>query len=158
VARRVSIVVQQEDDEDIEDVDPTGVESPKTHRPIPSLAKEHVSESHSLQRRDSISSESATVSRVDVARESLHDRSHSSLLTGVEEEEQPLLDGDSLDSEQGEQPIEPVVGEALTRAEHVRGEVFGVLGICLIAFAWVLFLWTALLRLRSKEEREGGST
>lgn len=151
LAHRVS--VSNLADEDSEDVDPTGVESPKDRRRRSLLAKERVSESHSLQRRDSIS-EYATVSRIDEAMsESLLGRSSSRLLDSEEEEERPLLDDEPLEGHGGSD--EPVAGEALTKAEHVRGEAFGVMGICLIAFAWVFFLWTAFLRLRSKRDRDG---
>ncbi|KAI0778169.1 MFS general substrate transporter [Trametes elegans] len=45
-----------------------------------------------------------------------------------------------------------------TKAEVRRGEVFAVLSGVLIAFAWVLFMGTAWLRLRSKEERGGAGS
>ena len=44
-----------------------------------------------------------------------------------------------------------------TKAEVRRGEVFAVLSGAMIGFAWVLFMGTAWYRLRSKEERGGGS-
>ncbi|KAF7791842.1 hypothetical protein EIP86_002866 [Pleurotus ostreatoroseus] len=41
-----------------------------------------------------------------------------------------------------------------TRSEVKRGKAFSLMSGCLIAFAWVLFMGTAYLRLRSKEERD----
>lgn len=41
-----------------------------------------------------------------------------------------------------------------TKREVRRGEVFSMMSGLLIAFAWVLFMGTAWLRLRSKEERD----
>ncbi len=40
-----------------------------------------------------------------------------------------------------------------TRKEVRRGELFAVISACGIAFAWILFMGVALVRLRSKEER-----
>ncbi|KAI0361645.1 MFS general substrate transporter [Trametes cingulata] len=45
-----------------------------------------------------------------------------------------------------------------TKGEVRRGELFAVLCGVLIAFAWVLFMGTAWLKLRSKEERGGSGS
>ncbi|KAI0651837.1 MFS general substrate transporter [Trametes meyenii] len=56
-------------------------------------------------------------------------------------------------------PTVPVKAKVLrTKAEVRRGELFAVLSGVLIAFAWVLFMGTAWLRLRSKEERGGSGS
>ena len=101
--------------------------------------KEHTrQESVSLQRRQDSSSE------MDLPPD---------FTPGEIEEEEPLLVDD--------EPVpwhavveEPTVGEAQSRSEHVRGEVFGVISICLIAFAWIFFIITAFLRLRAKSDRD----
>jgi hypothetical protein len=40
-----------------------------------------------------------------------------------------------------------------TKKEVKRGEMFAVMSACGIAFAWLLFMGVAWVRLRSKEER-----
>ena len=82
----------------------------------------------------------------------------------------PLLDGHSRSStvrgsrylveavvEEEEPSRTPVRAAKIlrTKAEVRRGEVFAVLCGVLIAFAWILFMGTAWLKLRSKEERGG---
>lgn len=69
------------------------------------------------------------------------------------EEEPLLLDDDDL-VPWHTHVEEPVTGEAQSKSEHIRGEVFGVISICLIAFAWIFFITTAFLRLRAKSDRE----
>ncbi|KAH9946637.1 MFS general substrate transporter [Amylocystis lapponica] len=44
-----------------------------------------------------------------------------------------------------------------TKAEMQRGEVAAALSVMLIFLAWVLFIMTAWMKLRSKEERDGSS-
>ncbi|KAI8995613.1 MFS general substrate transporter [Trametes punicea] len=53
------------------------------------------------------------------------------------------------------EPSEPPVKVKIlrTKAEVRRGEIFAVLCVVLIAFTWILFMGTAWLKLRSKEER-----
>ncbi|KAH9849777.1 MFS general substrate transporter [Lenzites betulinus] len=57
-----------------------------------------------------------------------------------------------------DEPSEPPTQAKVlrTKAEVRRGELFSVMCGVLIAFAWVLFMVTAWLKLRSKEERGGG--
>ncbi|KAH9898415.1 MFS general substrate transporter [Cubamyces lactineus] len=83
----------------------------------------------------------------------------------------PLLDGHSRPSTirgsrylveavvEEQEPSHPPARAAKilrTKAEIRRGEIFAVLCGILVAFAWILFLGTAWLKLRSKEERGGG--
>lgn len=156
-AARLAIVAAQSPSEEIL-FEAEAPESPRHERRRTSLsitAKERAREAHSLHRRESLASEHSTVSRIDEAMGgSLVGASHIAE-EDEEEEERPLLDDESLSS-RIPNAHEPVAGEALTTAEHVRGEVFGVIGMCMIAFAWVFFLWTAFLRLRSKEDRQSG--
>lgn len=129
------------DEEEAFDSDATS--SPKSHHRGSMRRKEHVSESHSLQRREASSSSEIAV---------LPLASGSSLEGTAEEEEQPLLNDEPLPYHAHVET--PAPGEAQTKAEHLRGEVFGVAGICLIAFAWLFFIGTAFVRLRAKEDRE----
>lgn len=59
-----------------------------------------------------------------------------------------------------EEPSDPPVKAKVlrTKAEVRRGELFSVMCGVLIAFAWVLFMVTAWLKLRSREERGGGGS
>lgn len=153
MVRLAAVVAQTPPEEEVlfEAEDP---ESPRHKHRRTSLsftAKERVRESRSLYRRESSVSEHSTVSRIDEAvGGSLVGSSH---IAEEDEEAHPLLNGESLALRL---PREPVAGEALTRTEHVRGEVFSVIGMFFIAVAWVFFLWTAFLRLRSKEDRQSG--
>lgn len=55
--------------------------------------------------------------------------------------------------------VRPVKVQVLrTRTEVRRGELFSVMCGVLIGFTWVLFMVTAWLKLRSKEERGGGGS
>lgn len=59
-----------------------------------------------------------------------------------------------------EEPSDPPVQVQVlrTKTEVRRGELFSVMCGVLIAFTWVLFMVTAWLKLRSKEERGGGGS
>lgn len=83
----------------------------------------------------------------------------------------PLLHGGSrsstvrgsrylVDAVVEEEPSGPPVHVQVmrTKAEVWRGELFSVMCGVLIAFAWVLFMVTAWLKLRSREERGGGGS
>ena len=122
-------------------------EQPKRHSRTLSFGKqERLSESHCLDRRDcTISSQSS--------RSPLLEAGGSAIPFENPEEERPLLSDENLPWHA--EPEEPVAGEARTKSEVFRGEVCGVLCICLICFAWVFFISTAFLRLRSKEDRKG---
>ncbi|KAI5124682.1 hypothetical protein M0805_004290 [Coniferiporia weirii] len=129
-------------DDDVEvDVDTEG--SPRTNRRSLSTGREHDPVALSLQRRDTSSSSGSPV--VPLAGGSIAPDL-------AEDEEQPLLDDEPIVWHQ--QTEEPVAGEARTKSEHLRGEVFGILSICLIGFAWVFFIGTAFLRLRAKKDRQ----
>ena len=117
--------------------------------------KERASESHSLRARSSVSSPvnpfGAPLPRVIPTETALIDEEDEER----ESEEQPLLE--EADAERGlpavasSQDLErPVAGEAQTRAEHVRGMMFGVACICVIAFAWIFFITTAFFKLRGR--------
>jgi len=148
--------VAEEDDFETADVEG----SPKMHRRSVSFAKETLPEAHGLQRRDSSFSisdyeGSSGERRPSATGPPIEEGADAELETPVDpdvasEEERPLLSSDeSLPAVV--QP--PVTGEAQSKAEHVRGEIFGVLGIALIAFAWIFFIGTAFLRLRAKKDR-----
>jgi len=138
-----------------EEFDPEAEESPKTRNRLSFVAAgtkvQHCrQESHSLQRRASSASELGLARPVFSAA----DPTTQGVLSegDGDEEEQPLLASD--------EPIvwhthveEPAAGESQSKAEHIRGEVFGGLGLCAILFAWVLFIGTAVVRLRSKDDR-----
>lgn len=122
-----------------EDLEAECRSSPRAQRNSLLSPKEHVrQESVSLQRRQE---SSGTIDPP------------SGFTPGeIEEEEEPLL----VDNEPVPWHVtveEPIAGEAQSRKEHVRGEAFGVISICLIAFAWIFFIITAFLRLRAKSER-----
>ncbi|KII94372.1 hypothetical protein PLICRDRAFT_36635 [Plicaturopsis crispa FD-325 SS-3] len=53
--------------------------------------------------------------------------------------------------------VPPASANRVTRKIR-RGKVFAVLCAALVAFAWVLFMTTAWVRLRSKKERQGGTS
>lgn len=134
-------------EDDMDTVDPTA--SPKGVRRKLSFAKERPLESHSLQRRaTSLSDGSLPV---------VPDESEASLqymADGPGEEEQPLLREEITNSQLPPEDTEPpMAGEARTKWEMLRGEVFGCLSIGLICFAWIFFIGTAYLKLRSKEDR-----
>lgn len=122
--------------------------SPKSNR-LSFTKVKRIAESHSLQRRDSVLELMTGVgssSRVGETNET----------NESEEEERPLLGEEmnpiirpKLQSKEAEVEI----GVARSRGEVLRGEIFGILGICAIIFAWAFFILTALHRLRSKEDR-----
>ncbi|KAI0639383.1 MFS general substrate transporter [Trametes polyzona] len=91
--------------------------------------------------------------------------------TSSPEQSIPLLNGGSRTSTMRgsrylveavveEEPSEPPVKVKVlrTKAEVRRGELFAVMCGVLIAFAWVLFMVTAWLKLRSREERGGAGS
>lgn len=148
--------VAEEDDFETEDVEG----SPKIHRRSVSFAKETLPEIHGLQQRDSSFSisdyEGASGGRrSSAAGPPIEEDADAEVVTPVDpdeagEEERPLL----LHDEPLPAIVQPpVTGEAQSKAERVRGEIFGVLGIALIAFAWIFFIGTAFLRLRAKKDR-----
>ncbi|THH34084.1 hypothetical protein EUX98_g77 [Antrodiella citrinella] len=51
-------------------------------------------------------------------------------------------------------PLASSVALKFSKGELRRGRVFAVMSVCMIAFAWLLFMGTAWYRLRSKEERD----
>lgn len=126
-------------------------EQPKRHSRRLSLSKQEsvsVPESHCLERRDSnLSSHSPVVPFLEASASASPYDHHEP------EEERPLL-GDDILPWHGDKE-EPIAGEARTKSEVLRGEICGVLCICLICFAWVFFISTAFFRLRSKEDRKG---
>lgn len=142
--------VAEEEDFESEEVE----RSPKVHHRSVSFAKEPLPEAHGLQRREpsfSMSDQEGPTGRPPlVAGPPIEDIAGSSTDSEeVVEEERPLLRDEPL-------PIvvqTPVIGEAQSRAERIRGEICGVMGIALIAFAWVFFIGTAFLRLRAKKDR-----
>ena len=142
-ARLASVDNRSVEDEEEEDFDPEVPSSPKSRRNDSLRRKERLSESHSLQRREASSSSESPI--LPLASGHLPE-------TLPEEEAQPLLNDEPLPYHA--QIDAPAAGEALTRAERLRGEIFGVAGICLIAFAWIFFIGTAFLRLRAKKDRE----
>lgn len=148
--------VAEEDDFETEDVEG----SPKIHRRSVSFAKETLPEIHGLQRRDSSFSisdyEGTSGGRwSSAAGPPIVEDADAEVVTPedadvTDEEERPLL----LNNEPQPAVVQPpVTGEAQSKAERVRGEIFGVLGIALIAFAWIFFIGTAFLRLRAKKDR-----
>ncbi|EJD03945.1 MFS general substrate transporter [Fomitiporia mediterranea MF3/22] len=133
-----------EGDDDEDQLEESIRSSPKSRRKLSLHAKEHTSESHSLQRREASASSESTITPL---------ASGSAAERAAEEEAQPLLNDEPLAYHTNVVET-PATGEAQTRSEHLRGEVFGVIGILLIAFAWVFFIGTAFLRLRAKKDRE----
>ena len=129
------------DEVDDDEFDPDPPPSPKVRRKDSMHVKEQ-SESHLMLCREGSTSSS----------------NESPIVPPVpdgefpQEEEQPLLDEASPVYTAAADVPEP--GEAQTRAEHLRGEVLGVLCICLIIFAWVFFITTAILRLGAKKDRD----
>ena len=132
----------------------------------PLLAKsESALESLSLQRREGSSSSDRAASSPGP------EHSHSTGAVGIDLVGERGRDREGREGEEGEEEHQPLlnerpsmgrrnqvestaVGEAQTKSEHVRGEVFGILSICLIAFAWLFFIGTAFLRLRAKKDRQ----
>lgn len=120
--------------------------------------KERASESHSLRAPSSMSSP------VNQFRPPLPPMTPSETVVVDEEDEGRESEGDPLlqdDAERSSTAVEalaeleqPIAGEAQSRAEHVRGTIFGVCCIFVIAFAWIFFITTAFLKLRA---RNGGS-
>ena len=136
----------------------------------PLLAKsESALESLSLQRREGSSSSSSDRHTSSPGPE--HSHIHSTGAVGVDLVGEGDREGEGGEGEGGEEEHQPllndrppvgrrpqvestVVGEAQTKSEHIRGEVFGILSIWLIAFAWLFFIGTAFLRLRAKKDRQ----
>jgi len=129
-------------------------ESPKCGRRRLSFAKEQLPESHSLQQRPlSFSSPSLAAAIEENAESSL-----SYAPPEQDEEERPLLSGEPEGAgckAQHPEASAPVIGEAMTKGELLRGEIFGALSVLLICFAWIFFIGTAFFKMRSKEDREG---
>jgi len=77
------------------------------------------------------------------------------------EQRLPLLVSDTERSHFAEDRVDPnprLPGTVPQKTKQARrGELFAVLSAALIVFAWVLFMVTAWLRLRSKAERGGGA-
>lgn len=147
-------VIEEDEDLEAECHDRSSREVQRNSFIVSSHKNEHTrQESVSLQRRqDSTSLSESLSSNFDaLSRE-------TGIGTGAgaegEEEEEPLLeDGDEV-VPWHTNVEELTAGEAQTQSEHIRGEVFGVISICLIAFAWMFFIITAFLRLRAKGDRE----
>ena len=121
--------------------------------------KERASESHSLRARDSVNVSPANPFMIGLPKASSSEPRVDEDEGEEAEEEQPLLH--EPDSARSSRLLEaqaeldrPVAGEAQTNAEHVRGEIFSVMSICVIAFAWIFFITTAFLRLRAKKDRK----
>ena len=72
-------------------------------------------------------------------------------------EQTPLLLGTGR-PRLAEDPVERPQVRPQKEKEARRGELFAGLCVVLVVFAWVLFLVTAWLRLRSKAERGGAAT
>ena len=83
----------------------------------------------------------------------LPEESHPLLVSDVSE--RSLLVADAAEPNSSP-PIPP--GDPPKTNQVKRGELFAGLSAALVLFAWVLFLVTAWLRLRSKAEREGATT
>jgi hypothetical protein len=82
----------------------------------------------------------------------LPEESHPLLVSDVE---RSLFAADAAEPNSSP-PIPP--GDRPKTNQVKRGELFAGLSAALVLFAWVLFLVTAWLRLRSKAEREAGTT
>jgi hypothetical protein len=82
----------------------------------------------------------------------LPEESHPLLVSDVE---RSLFAADAAEPNSSP-PIPP--GDPPKTNQVKRGELFAGLSAALVLFAWVLFLVTAWLRLRSKAEREAGTT
>ncbi|THH06101.1 hypothetical protein EW145_g4316 [Phellinidium pouzarii] len=113
----------------------------RTHRRSSSRPELCAAEVHSLQRRENLSSIGSPVVPFE---------DESTIL--YEEEEEPLLNDEPLVRHPQAEGL--AIGEAQTKIEHMRGKIFAVLSICLIAFTWVFFIATVYLRLRAKKDRE----
>lgn len=137
------------DIEEIFDAEPE--ERPKSLLRSPTSHTRRFSESHSLQRRETSLSDTSNERRsIDQPLEEPEDLSED-----PGEESQPLLDDDEPSTAwQSHAAADLTAGEARTKAEHLRGEFCGAASIFLILFAWVFFIITALLRLRSKDDRQ----
>jgi len=123
--------------------------SPKSIRRKLSFAKEQTLESLSLQRRASSVSETSLPA---ISDEPL--QPSRPLVDGGREEEQPLLDDEITTIRPPLSDLEgPMAGEAKSKWEKLRGEICGGVSICLICFAWIFFIGTAYLKLRSKDDR-----
>ena len=128
-------------------------ETPKTSRSnrLSLSGSRRISESHSLHRWEHAFETLPGVSGA------AHD---SDTIPGTAEgleEERPLLREEAQHGTSASLPSkeeEPEFGVAQSRGEILRGEIFSVLGICAILFAWVFFIVTALHRLRSRGDRK----
>jgi len=158
VAKRPIMLTPDEDegsqDEDMLDAPPSPVMS-RTRRT--NSRKSRRQESHSLGQRPNSGFESfrsAHSSRGSIA-EALGDDSRA--------EEQPLLASSVVESPVQrtapevavQEDVSTQVGLARSGSEVRRGEGIAVVCIISIIFAWILFIWTAFLRLRSTEDRKG---
>ncbi|KAL5534224.1 hypothetical protein ACEPAG_686 [Sanghuangporus baumii] len=148
IARRAlsARIERNGDDADDDEFDPDPSPSPKVRRKDTLHVKEQSSESHVMLCREGSSSTSGGSPVMPFASGNLPDTVLS------QEEEWPLLDEESPVYAAEMEIPEP--GEAQTKAEHLRGEVFGAISICLIIFAWAFFIATAILRLGAKKDRE----
>ncbi|KAH8120340.1 MFS general substrate transporter [Phellopilus nigrolimitatus] len=140
VARSLRLDTTDEEDEIVFDAESD--RQPKPSRRNPSLAKENSSRSLSLQHRETSSPNGSPVMPL---------AGGSRVVDVPEGEEQPLLTEEPQAWQA--QAEASVSGEAQTKGELLRGEIFGVISVCLIAFAWLFFIGTAFLKLRAKKDR-----
>ncbi|KAI0365233.1 MFS general substrate transporter [Pilatotrama ljubarskyi] len=150
-ARRMSSLLPSTIEESDEETD-----SPH-HGKEPGSEDEHwqaESSEHSRHRRSSTLSRHLPLPSASTPEQSiplLHGPSRTSTVRGSRYLVEAIVDTEPTDP--------PAKVKVLrTKAEVRRGELFAVLCGVLIAFAWVLFMGTAWLKLRSREERGGAGS